>query len=370
MRSFPSIVLALEDGSIFRGESIGVPGTVIGEVVFNTAMSGYQEVLTDPSYSGQLVVMTSPMIGNTGINEVDSESRKIQLSGFLTSVTTLTPSHHQATKSLPEYFMEQGIVAAQGIDTRSLTRLLRRKGVLKGILTTEHEDDVRLVERAKRVPAIESVDLVRQGLPMDVSLIRSSLSGIEVVLVDFGAKDSIRKCLEDLGVRVRVVPSDTRAQTILDDRPDGVVLSNGPGDPARLTSIIGEVRGLLGRLPLLGICLGHQLLSLAAGAKTYKLSFGHHGINHPVVNVQTGKVLITSQNHNYAVREESLPEGCEPLFRSLYDGSLEGIRFKAAPILSVQFHPEAAPGPHDAFPLFSEFLSMMKGSSVGSSRGF
>lgn len=354
--------LVLEDGSVFRGIRAGAAGTVRGEVVFNTAMSGYEEVLTDPSYAGQIVVMTAPMIGNTGINFADAESSRIRVAGFVTGEMCFRPSHHLSRTPLPEYLEEQNAVAATGIDTRALTIRLRRFGTMRGILTTEPREINELKRMAQDVPPIESLDLI-PSIPDAMYRDRSSgqPGALDVILFDFGAKGSIVRQLEEAGAQVRVVPSETRAESILEDHPDGVVLSNGPGDPSRLDGIISEIRGLLGRVPILGICLGHQLLCLAAGAKTYKLPFGHHGINHPVVNVSTRRVWITSQNHNYAVDERSLPEGCHPWFRSLYDGSLEGVRFTNAPILSVQFHPEAAPGPSDAHPVFEEFVRLMSG---------
>ncbi|MHB8421631.1 MAG: glutamine-hydrolyzing carbamoyl-phosphate synthase small subunit [Leptospirales bacterium] len=356
----------LEDGTIFKGVSAGLSGTVRGEVVFNTAMSGYEEVLTDPSYAGQIVVMTAPMIGNTGINFRDSESGRIHLSGFVTAEMCFTPSHHRSKQSLPSYLSSQNTVAATGIDTRSLTIHLRRSGVQRGILTTEVEDHEKLLRWAKEVPSIESQDLVSHvtGSVVPERLQRGS-GGIHVVVFDFGAKGSIIQQLEAAGAHVQVVPSETKAQSVLESLPDGVVLSNGPGDPSRLTGIVSEIRGLLGRVPILGICLGHQLLCLASGAKTYKLPFGHHGVNHPVVDLRTRRVWITSQNHNYAVDENTLPEGCSVWFRSLYDGSLEGVRFLNAPILSVQFHPEAAPGPTDAHPVFEEFIEILSRGSRG-----
>ena len=361
------IFLALEDGTVFRGSSAGIPGTVRGEVVFNTAMSGYEEVLTDPSYAGQIVVMTAPMIGNTGINFRDSESGRIHLSGFVTAEMCYTPSHHRSKVSLPAYLSSQNTVAATGIDTRALTIHLRRSGVLRGVLTTEVDDREKLLRWAKEVPSIESQDLVSH---VTGSIVQErhhgNLGGIHVVVYDFGAKGSIIRQLEVAGAQVRVVPPDTKAQAVLESRPDGVVFSNGPGDPSRLTGITSEIRGLLGRVPILGICLGHQILCLASGAKTYKLPFGHHGVNHPVVDLQTRRIWITSQNHNYAVDENTLPEGCSVWFRSLYDGSLEGVRFLNAPILSVQFHPEAAPGPTDAHPVFEEFIQILSRGSRGS----
>ncbi len=360
------IWLALEDGMVFKGVSTGIPGTVSGEVVFNTAMAGYEEVLTDPSYAGQIVVMTSPMIGNTGINLKDSESGRVHLSGFVTAEMCPTPSHHRSRLSLPEYLTSQHTVAATGIDTRALTIHLRRSGVLRGVLTTEVEDREKLLRLANDVPSIESQDLVSRvtGTALPERL-QGGTGGIKVVVYDFGAKGSIIGQLELAGAQVRVVPPDTRAQHVLESRPDGVVLSNGPGDPSRLTGIISEIRGLLGRIPILGICLGHQLLCLASGAKTYKLPFGHHGVNHPVVDIRTRRVWITSQNHNYAVDENTLPEGCNIWFRSLYDGSLEGVRFSNTPILSVQFHPEAAPGPTDAHPVFEEFMQIISRGTHG-----
>lgn len=359
--------LAFEDGTVFRGIRAGSPGTVRGEVVFNTAMAGYEEVLTDPSYAGQIVVMTAPMIGNTGINFSDAESSRVRVAGFVTGEMCFQPSHHQSRVSLPEYLASQNAVAASGIDTRALTIRLRRYGTMRGILTTEPHETDELKQMAQAVPSIESLDLV-PGTPD--SMFRERVSGqpgtLDVVLFDFGAKGSIVRQLEEAGGQVRVVGSDTRAESILEDHPDGIVLSNGPGDPARLAGIISEIRGLLGRVPLLGICLGHQLLCLAAGAKTYKLPFGHHGVNHPVVDVESRRVWITSQNHNYAVDEKTLPEGCHPWFRSLYDGSLEGVKFSNAPILSVQFHPEAAPGPADAHPVFADFVRLMSRRPHGS----
>lgn len=362
-----SIWLALEDGMVFKGVSSEMSGTVSGEVVFNTAMAGYEEVLTDPSYSGQIVVMTAPMIGNTGINFKDSESDRVHLAGFVTAEMCSTPSHHRSRISLPDYLSSQKTVAATGFDTRALTIHLRRSGVLRGVLTTEVEDREKLLRLAKDVPSIESQDLVpRVAGTVVPERSHGGPGGIQVVVFDFGAKGSIVQQLEVAGAQVRVVSSETKAQNVLESHPDGVVLSNGPGDPSRLNGIISEIRGLLGRIPILGICLGHQLLCLASGAKTYKLPFGHHGVNHPVVDLRTRRVWITSQNHNYAVDENTLPEGCNVWFRSLYDGSLEGVRFSNAPILSVQFHPEAAPGPTDAHPVFEEFIQIIsRGNHVG-----
>lgn len=359
--------LVLEDGTVFRGESRGAIGTVRGEVVFNTAMSGYEEVLTDPSYAGQIVVMTSPMIGNTGINYRDAESGKAHLAGFVTGEMCDVPSHHRSRISLPRYLSDQNVVAASAIDTRSLTVRLRNSGVQRGVLTTEDAGLEKMREWASHVSPIESQDWVEKVAgTVHPDGFSGRATGLRVILFDFGAKGSIVRHLEEAGVQVNVVPPNTSAKTILEDRPDGVVLSNGPGDPARLASIVTEVRSLLGRVPVLGICLGHQLLCLASGARTYKLPFGHHGVNHPVVDTQSRRVWITSQNHNYAVDEKTLPEGCHVWFRSLYDGSLEGVRFSNAPILSVQFHPESAPGPTDAHPVFGEFIRIVSGSSNGS----
>ena len=358
--------LALEDGTVWSGESRGALGTVRGEVVFNTAMSGYEEVLTDPSYAGQIVVMTAPMIGNTGINHRDAESGKVHLAGFVTAEMCDIPSHYRSRKSLPDYLLGQRTVAATGIDTRAITSRLRTSGVQRGVLTTEDVGVRKLQEWARNVTPIESEDWVaRVAGTLDPNSFHSAASGLRVTLFDFGAKGSIVRQLDEAGVQVRLVPPHTSAQSVLEDRPDGVVLSNGPGDPARLTSAVTEIRKLLGRVPILGICMGHQLLCLASGARTYKLPFGHHGANHPVVEVRSRKVWITSQNHNYAVDEKTLPDGCSPWFRSLYDGSLEGVRFDNSPILSVQFHPEAAPGPTDAHPVFTDFIRFMSGHPHG-----
>jgi len=356
------ISLALEDGTILTGRSAGVPGTVAGEFVFNTAMSGYEEVLTDPSYAGQIVVMTSPMIGNTGITREDAESGKVHLSGFVAREIVDLPSNYRSRLSLPDYFREEGVVAATGIDTRLLTLRIRDSGVLRGVLTTEEHDPATLLRMAREVPPIGESDLVgRVATRERRTLLPEGPSTLRVVLVDYGAKESIAHCILSMGVDVTVVPPQTTARQILEDRPDGVILSNGPGDPAVLTSVVEEIRGLVGRLPLFGICLGHQLLARAVGAQTFKLPFGHHGINHPVLDILEGRVLITSQNHNYAVDPATLPEGAVRTFESLYDHSLEGLWFREARIYSVQFHPESAPGPRDGRSIFSRFLSILSG---------
>lgn len=359
------IFLALEDGTVLSGRSVGQSGTVSGEFVFNTAMTGYEEVLTDPSYAGQIVVMTSPMIGNTGINREDAESRRVQLSGFVAREITDFPSNHRSRLSLPDYFLEEGVVAATEIDTRALTLRIRERGTLRGILTTDEREGEEMIKAARTVPSISETDYVHRVASRESrTLVPAGPAAFRVILIDYGAKESIIRSLVDLGIEVRVVPPDTTARYILEDRPDGVVLSNGPGDPAILDDIIAEIRGLVGRVPLFGICLGHQLLARAVGAKTFKLGFGHHGVNHPVIDHMTGKVLITSQNHNFAVDPESLPAGCQKIFESLYDHSLEGIWFKESRILSVQFHPEASPGPHDAREIFSRFFNMMAGKEL------
>ena len=356
------ISLALEDGTVLSGISAGVPGTVTGEFVFNTAMSGYEEVLTDPSYAGQIVTMTSPMIGNTGITRDDAESAGVHLSGFVAREIVALPSNHRSRLSLPDYFQERGVVAASGIDTRLLTLRLRDRGVLRGILTTEEHDPAALRKAANEIVPISEVDLVGRVASRErTTLFPEGPSSLRVVLIDYGAKASIARSLLGLGIRVTVVPPRTTARQILDDSPDGVILSNGPGDPASLDSEVEEIRGLVGRLPLFGICLGHQLLARAVGSRTFKLPFGHHGINHPVLDLRDGRVLITSQNHNYAVDPRSLPAGAIRTFESLYDHSLEGLWFREARIYSVQFHPESAPGPHDARSVFSSFHSILQG---------
>jgi carbamoyl-phosphate synthase small subunit len=369
--------LALEDGTVFTGQAAGAAGTVVGEVVFNTAMVGYQEVLTDPSYCGQLVVMTCPMMGNYGVNDADWESRKPFLSGFIMRELVGRHSNWRATGDLRAYLSEHGIVAMTGIDTRALTCRLRVHGSLRGVLSTETLDDRALIAEAIASPVMVGLRLAdrvtreagidwTEDLPAAVDATLSAgrpedRNGLRVIAIDTGVKSNILRHLVTRGCHVHVVPCGASAETILACRPDGVMVCNGPGDPEPVTDTIAALQGLIGRVPLFGICLGHQLLSLALGARTCKLKFGHHGINHPVLNVATGRVEITSQNHGFAVEAETLPPvGATVTHHSLNDQSVEGFAHKSEPVFAVQYHPEAAPGPHDSAYLFDEFVSMLK----------
>lgn len=363
--------LVLADGSRFEGVAFGAEGVSIGEVVFTTGMTGYQEVLTDPSYAGQLVTMTAPEIGNTGTNAVDAESStgKPQVAGFIVRNASLLTSNHRAEQALDAYLREHGVVALAGVDTRRLTRHLRDHGAQNGAIGVLSPDE--LCDRARAAPPMEGLDLVgrvtcRERFPFTTptpdgyrTLARSKNAGARVVALDLGMKRNILRSLVDVGCDVVVVPANTSAADILALSPAGVFLSNGPGDPAAVTYAIDTIRALLGRTPLFGICLGHQLLSLAAGAKTYKLKFGHRGLNQPVKNLATGRVEVTSQNHGFAVDVGSLPAGVTSSYVHLNDGTSEGIDIQGARAFSVQFHPEAAAGPHDTLHLFERFASML-----------
>jgi len=364
--------LALEDGCVFTGRHFGSPGTTAGEVVFNTSMTGYQEILTDPSYKGQIVTMTYPMIGNYGINRQDIESRQPHVAGFIIKELAPLHSNYRADLSLHDYLVQNNIVAIQGIDTRALTRRLRLGGAMRGVLSTEILDDTQLVEKAKHSAQMEGADWVKAVMPTTATTWEEDLGdwppgnvergdGLHVVALDCGAKNNILRNLAQRGVKITVLPPDTSAEEILKHRPDGLFVSNGPGDPAALDYAVKPLIGTIGKVPIFGICLGHQLLSRAIGAKTYKLKFGHRGGNQPVKNLDTGRVEITSQNHGFAVDPESLQKsGGVITHLNLNDGTVEGFRHKTLPVFSVQYHPEASPGPHDASYLFDAFMEMMK----------
>ena len=369
--------LVLEDGTAFRGRAIGADGEAFGEVVFNTSITGYQEVLTDPSYRGQLVCMTYPHIGNYGVNDEDIESRRPWVEGFIIRELSPIASNHRAQESLESYFKRHQLVAIDTIDTRALTLKLRQQGSMKGGISTTEQDPGALLKRVRSSPDIVGVDLVKEVTcqepyewplesdkrPLDPARGRQATSDKtkrHVVVMDFGVKYNILRQLNALGCRITVVPASTASAEVLARKPDGVVLSNGPGDPAAVTYAIETIRGLLGQVPLLGICLGHQLLGLAYGGETFKLKFGHHGGNHPVQDLSTTKVDITTQNHNFAVRVESIPDRkVEVTHKNLNDGTVEGMRHKALPVLSLQYHPEASPGPHDARYFFQRFLDLL-----------
>jgi carbamoyl-phosphate synthase small subunit len=371
--------LALEDGTVFTGTSIGADGEVDGEVCFNTSMTGYQEILTDPSYRGQIVTMTYPQIGNYGVNAEDVESGRPQLAGFVVREHSRTQSNFRAEQSLSEYLQQWGIVAIESIDTRALVRRLRSCGAMKGVVSTVDLDNASLVAKARKSPGLVGRDLVREVLPdqpfeWDQPLsewthlhgkgqgtsVAQDTSRPHVVALDFGMKWNIPRHLIDQGCRVTVLPGTASAEDVLAQQPDGVFLSNGPGDPEPLEYAISTIRALIGRKPIFGICLGHQLLGLACGARTFKLKFGHRGANHPVQNLETGAVEITSQNHGFAVAEDSLPGFLEVTHRSLNDGTIEGLSHREAAAYSVQYHPEASAGPHDSHYLFGRFLNSIQ----------
>jgi carbamoyl-phosphate synthase small subunit len=364
--------LALEDGTVYTGRAFGAPGETLGEVVFNTSMTGYQEVLTDPSYTGQIVTMTYPLIGNYGITSEDQESQGIQVAGFVVRELTQVPSNFRSQMNLDTYLRASNITGIEGIDTRSLVRRLRVRGAMNGVLSTTDLDDVSLVAKAKAFPGMEGRDLVSKVVPAESfewtgkcgSFAEHVLTGRSpekhVVAIDYGMKWNILRCLTQVGCRVTVVPGKATAEEVLRLDPDGVFLSNGPGDPAAVGYAIETVKGLIGKKPIFGICLGHQLLGLAFGARTFKLKFGHRGANQPVLNEQTGQVEITSQNHGFAVDPATLPADVEATHINLNDRTLEGMRHKTLPVFSVQYHPEAAAGPHDSSYLFEQFHSMMR----------
>jgi carbamoyl-phosphate synthase small subunit len=367
-------LLALQDGTLFHGLSVGAPGRTIGEVVFNTAMTGYQEILTDPSYCRQIVTLTYPHIGNTATNSEDQESERVFAAGLVIRDLPAVSSSWRAEVELPEFLRRAGIVAISDIDTRKLTRILRDKGAMSGCIMTGAVDPKTAVDHARRFPGLAGMDLARIVSAKDAYQwnlgamwpgpppIRPKRSGVfDVVAYDFGIKRNILRLLVDHSCRVTVVPAETPAETVLALRPDGVFLSNGPGDPEPCTYAIEAIRKIIAAgIPVFGICLGHQLLGLASGARTVKMKFGHHGANHPVQDIETKQVLITSQNHGFAVDESSLPDNLQATHRSLFDNSLQGIQRTDCLAFSFQGHPEASPGPHDLRPLFARFSSLMR----------
>jgi len=368
-------VLALEDGTVFRGISIGAAGTATGEVVFNTAMTGYQEILTDPSYSRQIVTLTYPHIGNTGTNADDLESNSIHAAGLVIRNLPLLHSNWRATESLPEFLVRGGVVAIAEIDTRKLTRILREKGAQAGCIASgdaASRPDLA-IEAAKRFPGLKGMDLAKvvstkrsfqwnegTNWALEQGPRRRPGQRMHVVAYDYGIKRNILRLLADHGCRMTVVPAQTPAAEVLALSPDGVFLSNGPGDPEPCDYAIESIRTILeAGVPTFGICLGHQLLGLATGARTVKMKFGHHGANHPVIDLDTGRVFISSQNHGFAVDEATLPSNVRPTHRSLFDGSLQGIALTDRPAFSFQGHPEASPGPRELIPLFARFVESM-----------
>ena len=357
--------LVLEDGSSFSGWTLGAPVHTAGEVVFNTAMTGYQEVLTDPSYAGQIVVMTYPIVGNYGVNPFDTESRQIQVRGFVVREDCLAPSHWQSTGTVHDYLIASGIAGICGVDTRALTRRLRTAGVMMGTITSDETPDEALARMAfeQTYEGTDFVDLVstKQPYGWEAEDSPDDSSRPHIVVVDEGLKYNILRSLRARGCRVTAMPSITSAEDILALEPAGVLLSPGPGDPALLGHLVDTAGSLVGRLPIMGICLGHQILAQALGGRTYKLKFGHRGANHPVRDLLTGRVHITSQNHGYTVDGDSLPPAVEVTQVSLNDGTVEGFRHRELPILTIQYHSEASPGPLDNMYMFDRWLELVRG---------
>jgi carbamoyl-phosphate synthase small subunit len=359
-------ILLLEDGSLFRGRSVA-PGTRFGEVVFNTSMTGYQEILTDPSYRGQIVVMTLPHVGNYGVSEAVAESSRPWVEGFVARSFTGKASNFSSEEELISYLGRNGVPAVDQLDTRAVVRRIRRHGALRGVVTTERSDVEALREEVLALPAMAGRALVREVTCAQAYRIEPA-EGIErrwhLGVFDFGVKANILRALADRGARLTVFPASTTADEVREAGVDGVVLSNGPGDPEPLVEIVAEIRKLIDRgVPIFGICLGHQLLGLAVGGRTFKLKFGHHGANQSVKDLDSGRVLITSQNHGFAVDADSLPPHCRVNQVNLHDGTVEAFAIEGRPVLSAQYHPEAAPGPHDAWELFDRFLSGIGGSA-------
>jgi len=368
-RQQPPAILVLEDGSVFPGYAFAGTGEVCGEVVFNTGMTGYQEVITDPSYKGQIVTMTYPLIGNYGINPEDMESDGIYLEGFIVKEYHSRPSNWQSRQSLQEFLEAHGKLGVEGIDTRALTRRLRLTGAMKGILSTETTDIPKLIEKVRAYPGLVGRDLVvevacktpyqwKDGTRQELTA-GTRTESFRVVVIDCGVKYNILRHLEGRGCQVIVLPATATGEDILAWQPDGVLFSNGPGDPAALPYLVAAAAFILGKVPVFGICLGHQILGQAAGGKTEKLKFGHHGINQPVRQEQTGKIEITSQNHGFVVIPDSVARRREATHENLNDGTSEGLSYPELMAFSVQYHPEAAPGPHDAAYLFDRFVAMM-----------
>jgi carbamoyl-phosphate synthase small subunit len=379
--------LALADGTVFTGEGFGAQGEVFGEVVFNTSMTGYQEILTDPSYCGQIVTMTYPLIGNYGVNLEDVESGGLSLRGFVVRELCREPSNFRAQKTLDEYLREAGVIGLEGIDTRALVKRIRVHGAMTGVLSTTDLDDASLIQKAKSSPELVGRDLIREVMPEKPSEWQDELSSLgrgfrpheseshepqppsadgerplHVVAIDYGMKWNISRHLRSLGCRVTVVPGDSTAEQVLALNPDGVFLSNGPGDPRPLDYAVETIKGLLGKKPIFGICLGHQLLGLACGGTIYKLKFGHRGANQPVLNRRANRVEITSQNHGFALDGASFSDRVEITHINLNDQTVEGLRHRDFPAFSVQYHPEASAGPHDSSYLFEEFRTLMRGA--------
>ncbi len=370
-------IIALEDGTIFEGQSFTGHGEAVGEIVFNTSMSGYQEVLTDPSYTGQIVTMTYPLIGNYGINADDMESSDVHPKAFLVKEYNRIPSNFRSTTTLADFLIDHGVLGVEGFDTRALVRHIRTAGAMKGIVSTKDLDPKSLIERARNWSGLIGVDMVERvtcgeafgwtdnGPAPGDNFSTAQGHGdnqLKVVAFDFGIKFNQLRILSEKGCKVQVVPATTGAETILAMHPDGIFLSNGPGDPAGVRGVVQTIRDLLGKIPIFGICLGHQMMGLAYGGSTYKLKFGHRGGNQPVKDLTTGHVEITSQNHGFCVDQNTLdPQEVEITHINLNDGSVEGMRHKKFQAFSVQYHPEYAPGPHDALYLFDRFISMMKG---------
>ena len=355
--------LALEDGSVFHGRSFGAETTAHGEVVFNTSMTGYQEMLTDPSYAGQIVVPTYPLIGNYGINERDFESRKVQVAGFVVREHSDRPSHADSTTTLNDFLVAQGVPGISGVDTRAITRRLRTQGVMMGVIGVDESPDDALA-RLRDLPSYGDIDFVQQvstDEPYDWDKAEVAAK-YRIVVDDYGLKYNILRTLRGKGCEVTAVPSTTTAQEILDRKPDGVLLSPGPGDPELLDYAVEAAKGLIGKVPIMGICLGNQVLGRAFGGETFKLKFGHRGGNHPVRDNRTGLVHITAQNHGYAVDADTLPSEVEVSHVNLNDGTVEGLRHKSLPVMSIQYHSEASPGPLDNEYLFDEFLELFDAS--------